>query len=160
MHWMLYLSRLLIHTLVFVALTQHLIQSTMRCENSVQSGLSPLPGGKAIVWAFRLGGLAVHQSEEAALLTFLDLSTTRVIAGKTHSQSPILTLTNGVLSNPVILRYLWEQSCILHTLTNCLPVLNFDPKSVFNAWRMWACIIPLELAGSVLCTVRSHKQVD
>ena len=30
------------------------------------------------------------QSEEAALLTFLDLTTTRVIAGKTHSQSPIL----------------------------------------------------------------------
>ena len=28
----------------------------------------------SIVWAFRLGGLAVHQSEEAALLTFLDLS--------------------------------------------------------------------------------------
>ena len=35
MHWMLCLSRLSIHTLVFVALTQHLIQSTMRCENSV-----------------------------------------------------------------------------------------------------------------------------
>ena len=30
------------------------------------------------------------QSEEAALLTFLDLTTTRVIAGKTHSQFPIL----------------------------------------------------------------------
>ena len=27
---------------------------------SVYSGLSPLPGGKAIVWAFHLGGLAVH----------------------------------------------------------------------------------------------------
>ena len=27
---------------------------------SVYSGLSPLPGGKAIVWAFRLGGLAVY----------------------------------------------------------------------------------------------------
>ena len=32
----------------------------------------------------------VHQSEEAALLTFLDLTATRVIAGKMHSQSPIL----------------------------------------------------------------------
>ena len=30
------------------------------------------------------------KSEEAALLSFLDLSTTRVIAGKMHSQSPIL----------------------------------------------------------------------
>ena len=46
----------------------------------------------------------------------LDLSTTRVIAGKTHSQSPILK-TKGALSNLVILTYLWEQSCILHTLT-------------------------------------------
>ena len=36
---------------------------------------------------------------------------------RTHSQSPILKLTQGVISNPVILTYLWEQSCILHTLT-------------------------------------------
>ena len=82
---------------------------------SVYSGLSPLPGGKAIS-AFCLGGLAVHhwsvrggstgQSEEAALLSFLDLSTTTVIVGKTHSQSPTLTLTKGVLSNLVILTYL------------------------------------------------------
>ena len=41
-------------------------------------------------------------SEEAALLTFLDLTTTRVIAGKTHSQSPILK-SKGALSNLVIL---------------------------------------------------------
>ena len=37
-----------VDTLVFVALTQHLIQSTMRCENSAKSGLLPLPRGKAI----------------------------------------------------------------------------------------------------------------
>ena len=73
-------------------------------------------GGRHLYCAFCLVGLAVHQSEEAALLTFLDLSTTRVIAGKIHSQSPILK-TKGALSNPVILSYLWEQSCILHTLT-------------------------------------------
>ena len=48
---------------VFVAFTQHCIQSTV-----------------------------TGQSEEAALLSFLDLSTTRVIAGKMHSQSPILKL--------------------------------------------------------------------
>ena len=35
MHLMLCLSTLL--TLVFVALTQHLIQSTMRCENCIDS---------------------------------------------------------------------------------------------------------------------------
>ena len=39
-------------------------------------------------WGFSCS--PVSQSEEAALLTFLDLTTTRVIAGKTHSQSPIL----------------------------------------------------------------------
>ena len=108
--------------------------------------------------AFHLGGLAVHQSEEAALLTFLNLSTTRVIAGKTHSQSPIFK-TKGVLSNLIILTYLREQSYILHTLTK-LPACNFDPKSVFNTWRTWACIIPLEVAGSVSGKVGSHEQVD
>ena len=35
MHLMLWLSTLL--TLLFVALTQHLIQSTMRCENCIDS---------------------------------------------------------------------------------------------------------------------------
>ena len=39
-------------------------------------------------WGFSCS--PVSQSEEAAFLTFLDLTTTRVIAGKTHSQSPIL----------------------------------------------------------------------
>ena len=72
------------------------------------------------VWLFTTG-----QSKEAALLSFLDLPTTRVIAGKTHSQSPILTLTKGALSNPVILTYLWEQSCILHTLTKTACLCKF-----------------------------------
>ena len=39
------------------------------------------------LWVWRF---TTSQSEEVALLTFLDLTTTRVIAGKTHSQSPIL----------------------------------------------------------------------
>ena len=39
-------------------------------------------------WGFSC--LPVSQSEEAAFLTFLDLTTTRVIADKMHSQSPIL----------------------------------------------------------------------
>ena len=38
-----------VNTLVFVALTQHLIQSTIRCDNSTL--LSPLPGGKAICYS-------------------------------------------------------------------------------------------------------------
>ena len=39
-------------------------------------------------WGFSCS--PVSQSKEAALLAFLDLTTTRVIAGKMHSQSPIL----------------------------------------------------------------------
>ena len=116
---------------VFVAFTQHCIQSTVTHIGgvkgvlySIYSGLSPLPGGKAICYStvfekpsiLGVQWFNTSQSEEAALLTFLDLSTTRVIAGKTHSQSPILK-NKGALSNPVILTYLWEQSCILHTLT-------------------------------------------
>ena len=46
-----------------------------------------------------------------------------VIAGKMHSQSPILK-TKGALSNPIILTYLWEQSCILHTLTKYSSMLE------------------------------------
>ena len=100
------------------------------------------PRGKAIWKAFHLVDLVVHQSEEAALLTFLDLSTTRVIAG-----------------NPVILTCLWEQSCILHALTELPAYCNFDPKGIFNAWRTWVCTIPLEVVGSVSGKVGSHKQV-
>ena len=72
MHLMLCLSKLSIHTLVFVALTQHLMQVW---KLHIKWPLTPAKReGYCIVWAFRLGGLAVHQSEEAALLTFLDLS--------------------------------------------------------------------------------------
>ena len=61
--------------------------------------------------------------------------TTRVIAGKMHSQSPILK-TKGAPRNPVILTYLWEQSCILHTLTKLLAYCNFDPKATFARSRV------------------------
>ena len=74
------------------------------------------------------------------------------------SQSRILK-TKEVLSNPVILTYLWEQSCILHTLTK-LPACNLELKSIFSALRPWAGIISLELTGSVSGKVGSHKQVD
>ena len=55
-------------------------------------------------------GLAVYQSEEATLLTFWDLSITRVIAGKIHSQSLILT-------------DVWEKIHILHTLNKTVGLL-------------------------------------
>ena len=73
------MSRLLI--LVFVALTQHLIQSTMRCENSTLLCIKwPLtPARREGYLLFKkpsiLGvKLFISLSEEAALLTFLDLS--------------------------------------------------------------------------------------
>ena len=58
---------------------------------SVYSGLSPLPGGKAVS-AFRLGGLAVQNwsVQGGSFVKFLGLVNYRVIAGKMHSQSPIL----------------------------------------------------------------------
>ena len=52
-------------------------------------------------WGFSCS--PVSQSEEAALLTFLDLTTTRVIAGKTHSQSEILK-TKGRLATQQFLQ--------------------------------------------------------
>ena len=120
--------------MVFVAFTQHCIQSTGTHLNHVEDiedakyyctlytgSLAP-PGGKAIYLSLPpcgFSGSLPVSLKKAALLTFLDLTTTRVIAGKMHSQSPILK-SKGALSNPVILTYLWEQSCILHTL-NKLP---------------------------------------
>ena len=106
----------------------------MRCENSIllciKWPLTP-PGGKSCT-VFCLVGLAVHQFEEVALLTFLDLSTTRMIAGKMHSQSPILK-TKGVLSNLGFLQS-YEQSSILHALTKtaCLCKILIL-KAIFNA---------------------------
>ena len=117
------------------------------------------PRGKAIVLCLPSCGFSCSPIQRGSFFNFrLDLSTTRVITVKMHSQSPILK-TKGVVSNPVILIYLWEQSCILHSLTK-LPACNFDSKSVFNALRTWACIIPLEVVGSVSGKVGSHKQVD
>ena len=102
---------------------------------SVYRGLLPLQGGRlfekpSILW---VQWFTTSQFKKAAFLTFLDLSTTRVIAGKKHSQSPILKLIKGVLSNPVILTYLWQQSCILHTLTKLPAYCNLDLKGIFNA---------------------------
>ena len=98
-------------------LLHNTVYRVMKCQNSTLLCIKwPLThlGGKSCT-AFCLVGLAVHQSEKVAFLTFLDLSTTSVIAGKTHSQSPILK-TKGTLSNPGFLQS-YEQSCILHTLT-------------------------------------------
>ena len=72
MHLMLCLSTLSIHTLVFVALTQHLMQVWKLC---IKWPLTPAKReGYCIVWAFRLGGLAVHQSVRGgSFVNFLGL---------------------------------------------------------------------------------------
>ena len=72
MHLMLCLSKLSIHTLVFVALTQHLMQVWNIC---IKWPLTPAKReGYCIVWAFHLGGLAVHQSVRGgSFVNFLGL---------------------------------------------------------------------------------------
>ena len=119
--------------MVFAAFMQHCIQSTVthfvthveRVKDVKYYVLYSVYRGPSLLQEERLFKkssilyiywFTTSQSEEAALLIFLDLSTTRVIVGKMHSRSPILK-TKGALSNPVILTYLLEQSCILHTLT-------------------------------------------
>ena len=119
------------------------VYRVMRCENStllcIQRPVAP-PGMKACT-AFCLVGLAVHQSKEAVLLTFWDLSTTRLIAGKMHSQSPTLKLTASSIP--------WLR----------LSACNWDLKGIFNAWRTWACRVPWVLVSSVFHKVGWHKQV-
>ena len=70
MHLMLCLSTL--STLVFVALTQHLMQVWKLC---IKWPLAPAKReGYCIVWAFHLGGLAVHQSVRGgSFVNFLGL---------------------------------------------------------------------------------------
>ena len=109
--------------------SKRLCQMCQRCTVlCIQRPLTP-PGGKACK-AFYLVGLVVHHQsvQGGSFINFLGLSTTRVIAGKTHSQFLILKLTMGALSNQLILTYVWEQSCILHTLKK-LPACNLEPKS-------------------------------
>ena len=86
-------------------------------------------------------------------LTYLYLSTTRVIAGKMHSQSPILK-TKGMLSNSVILRYLQtklhppysnQTTCLVYEFRSkkCLQCLknvglyNCFGGSRFSFWQSW-----------------------
>ena len=80
---------------MFVVLTQHLIQSTMRCENStllcIKWFLAPprwkatvdLSNVPSILWV----ELFTSQSEEAALLIFLDLSNYKGDAQPIHNSS-------------------------------------------------------------------------
>ena len=157
MHLMLCLSTLSIHTLVFVALTQHLMQVWKLC---IKWPLTPAKReGYCIVWAFRLGGLAVHQSVwGGSFVNFLGLVKLQGWLQARRTANPQFLKLKGTQqpSNSYI-----SMGTKLHPPhSNCLPVLDFDPKSVFSAWRPWACTIPLEVAGSVSGKVCSHEQVD
>ena len=95
----------------------------------------------SVLW---ISQFTTSQSEEAALLTFLDLSTTRVITGKTHSQSPILK-TKGVLSKPVILTYLHppypnQTSCLVYEFRSkkhLQYLYNSFGVGRFSSWQSW-----------------------
>ena len=98
--------------MVFAAFTQHCMQSTdfMSKTSKILCTLytvaPPRQEGRLIV-AIHPAGLAVHHHAVRGGSFVLKCSgtcqTTRVIAGKTHSQSPILKCYRGVLSNLVIL---------------------------------------------------------
>ena len=97
--------------MVFATFTQHCMQSTdimsdMSKILCIQWPLA-LPGGKAhCSRTVHPVGLAVHhhavRGGSFVLKNSGTCQTTRVIAGKAHSQSPILKCY-GALSNPVIL---------------------------------------------------------
>ena len=159
---------------VFAAFMQHCIQSTvmllnlllmskgLKVSNTLYTGPLAPPRGKAIyLKAFCLVALAVHHQSVwgGSFVNFLGLVKLQGWLQARCRANPQFLKLKGTQQPPVILTYL-QKSCILHTLNKLPAQCNFDPKSVFNAWRMWACIIPLELAGSVLCKVGSHEQVD
>ena len=101
--------------MVFAAFTQHCMQSTdfmpemskiLYSVLCIQWPLTP-PGGKAhCSRTIHPVGLVVHhhavRGGSFVLKNSGTCQTKRVIAGKTHSQSPILKCY-GALSNPVIL---------------------------------------------------------
>ena len=132
------------------------VSNTMYCTLYTGS-----PRGKAIyLKAFHLVDLAVHHQsvQGASFINSLGLVKLQGWLQARRTANPqFLKLTSA--QQPVILTY-QQQSCILHALSKLPAQCNFDPKSVFNAWRMWACIIPLESVGSVSGKVDSSEQVD
>ena len=93
------------------------------------------------------------------LLTFLDLSKLQGWLQARRTANPQFLKLKGAQQpgNSYI-----SMGTKLHPPhSNKLPACTeFWSESVFSAWRPWACTIPLELAGSVLCKVCSHEQVD
>ena len=153
--------------MVFVAFTQHCIQSNVTHVTHVRG----VKGVLCIQWpltpARRVGSLSLPSwgfsssppvSLRRQLLTFLDLSTTRVITGKMHSHYPILK-TKGVLSNPVILRYLQTKLHPPNCQTACL-VYEFRSKKCLQCLRNVGLYNSFGLSRFSFWQSWLHKQVD
>ena len=115
--------------LVLVAFTQHCTQCTVLCIQ----GLLPLKEERLLYCtAFCLVGLAVHKSEEAILLTFWDLSTTRVIASKTQANPQFFKIKGPHPCNSY--RSIGTKLHPPHPNRDCLATYctNLDPKSALQ----------------------------
>ena len=153
MHLMLCLSTL--STLVFVAPTQHLMQVWKLC---IKWPLT-LPGGKAIVWAFHFGGLAVHQSVQGgSFVNFLGLVKLQGWLQARHTANPQFLKLKGAQqpSNSYI------SMTKLHP-----PYPNWtchkqiiENLEHFNTWSVGACEVPWALAGSDAYIVGSCEPLD
>ena len=128
---------------------------------SVYSGPSPRQEGRLIV-AICPVGLAVHHHAVRGGTFVLKCSgtcqTTRVIAGKTHSQSPILKCYGGTQQPG----HSYETMTKLHpphSNWTCQKeiISNLDH---FNAWSAGACEVPWALAGSDAYIVHSCEPLD
>ena len=133
MYLMLYLSTL--STLMFVALTQHLMQVRKVASRPCQEG--------RLLYcdhAFHLGGLAVHQSVwGGSFVNFLGLVKLQGWLQARCTDNPQFLNVMWALSNPVILTYLWEQSCILHTLTEPATInLEFRALEYLKCGSLWS----------------------
>ena len=151
---------------------QHCKQSTVKllnvllmlkgskCQIRCVQGLSPRPGGKAI-WAFRLGGLAVHHQSVlvGSFVNFLGLVRLQGWLQARCTANPKFLKLKGA-QQPGI-SYITMGTKLHHpdpNQTSCLSLRTKDVSSVNE--NMWACIIPLESVCSVSGRVDSPEQVD
>ena len=131
--------------------------SCRRCWRlySVYSGLSPLPGGKAIVWAFGLGGLAVHHCSVQGVSWTCQLQ--GWLQARCTAKPQFLKLKgaqqpgNSYISMGTKLHPPYPNQ-------DCLPV--FWSKKCLQCLKNVGLYNSYGLVGSVFDKVGSHEQVD
>ena len=137
------LCLLTLSILVFVALTQHGIQSTVRCENStllcIKWPLTPL-GVRATSSSPLSYGFSSSSVRGDSFVNFLGFANFKGDCRQDAQQSPILKLTKGMLSNLVILTNLQTR---LHP-----PYCNQTGYLVYE-FRSKRCFSMLEECGPV-----------